>query len=159
PDIEDTGGLPPLKGATVPEVRFRDITAKAGIRFDHTNGAFGKKMLPETMGSGVAFLDFDNDGHQDLLLIDSCSWPGSWGKGTRGQKLYRNKGNGTFENATGKMKLTVTLYGMGVAVGDYDNDGYPALFIPAVGGNRLFHNDKGQGFTDVTDKMRAGGPG
>jgi hypothetical protein len=159
PDIEEASGLTPLKGVSVPEVRFTDITARAGIRFHHTNGAFGKKMLPETMGSGVAFLDFDNDGHQDLLFVDSCSWPGSEGKGTPCLKLYRNKGNGTFEDVTNQMKLNVTLYGMGVAVGDYDNDGYPDVFITGVGGNRLFHNDQGKGFSDVTDKMRVGGPG
>ncbi|HKB40934.1 MAG TPA: CRTAC1 family protein, partial [Gemmataceae bacterium] len=156
---DNEGGLPPLKGVELPNVTFTDITDKAGIRFHHTNGSFGKKLLPETMGSGVAFLDFDNDGHQDLLLIDSCYWPGHEGTGKPGLRLYRNKGNGTFEDVTEKMKLNVTLYGMGVAVGDYDNDGYPDVFITAVGGNRLFHNDRGQGFTDVTDRMGVGGPG
>src|SRR5207245_2723546 len=96
---------------------------------------------------------------QDLLLINSCCWPGFEGNTTPRLTLYHNKGNGTFEDVTEKMKLNVTLYGMGVAVGDYDNDGYVDVFITAVGGNRLFHNDKGQGFTDVTTRMGVGGPG
>src|SRR5437867_2732063 len=126
----------------VPEVKFTDITAKAGIRFQHTCGGFGKKLLPEALGSGVAFLDFDNDGHQDLLFINSCHWPGYEPKDKPAPTLalYRNKGDGTFEDVTEAAGLKVTLYGLGVTVGDYDNDGWPDLFITAVGGNRLFKN-------------------
>ncbi len=145
-----------------PSVRFVDITAKAGIDFLHTNGSFGKKLLPETMGSGVAFLDFDKDGKQDLLFVNGCYWPGHEDKSRKPPTLalYRNKGDGTgaalFENVTAKCGLEVTMYGMGVTVGDYDNDGWPDVFISGVGGNRLFHNEEdGQGgrrFVDVTGR-------
>src|SRR5207237_20801 len=109
----------------VPKIRFTDVTAKAGIRFTHTNGAFVKKLLPETMGSGVAFLDFDNDGHQDLLFVNSCYWPGFEEKDRPPPTLalYRNKGDGTFEDVTAACGVAVTMYGMGVTVGAYDNDG------------------------------------
>lgn len=148
-----------------PKVRFTDITARAGIDFVHNNGSFGLKLLPETMGSGVAFIDFDQDGLPDLLLVNSCPWPGKEAKGTEAKgkpptlALYRNKGKGQFENVTSECGLGVTMYGMGVTVGDYDNDGWPDLFITAVGGNRLFHNeDNGKGgrcFKDVTAKSGA----
>src|SRR5258708_1682434 len=111
---------PPRLRQSVPvaSVRFTDITDKAGIRFRHTNGAFGKKLLPETMGSGVAFLDFDNDGNQDLLLINSCNWPGHEpaGEPVPTLALYRNKGNLEFEDVTEACGLKITLYGMGDTV-------------------------------------------
>jgi hypothetical protein len=139
-----------------PNVRFVDVTAKAGIHFVHTSGAFGKKLLPETMGSGVAFIDFDNDGHQDLLFVNSCYWPGyeDRAKPVPTLALYRNKGDGTFEDVTRACGLDVTMYGMGVTVGDFDNDGWPDLFITGMGGNRLFRNQRdrraGRRFVDVT---------
>jgi hypothetical protein len=160
---------PPATSATqvpAPVVRFTDITEAAGIRFRHTNGAFGQKLLPETMGSGVAFLDYDNDGRQDLLFINSCPWPGREDKQQRAPTpaLYRNRGNGTFEDVTTAVGLDkITLYGMGVTVGDYDNDGWPDLFITAVGGNHLFHNERAQDgghrFRDVTREAGLAGPG
>ncbi|HLJ92964.1 MAG TPA: CRTAC1 family protein [Gemmataceae bacterium] len=150
------------QGIQFPNLRFTDITAKAGIHFEHVNGAFGKKLLPETMGSGVAFLDYDNDGLQDLLFVNGCYWPGyEGGKAAPLMALYRNKGNGEFEDVTAKAGLAVTVYGMGVTVGDYDNDGWPDVFITAVGGNRLFRNvSDGQGgrrFEDVTETAGVGG--
>jgi hypothetical protein len=153
--------LPRAAAAAIPSVRFVDITQKAGIHFQHVNGAFGRKLLPETMGSGVAFLDFDHDGKQDLLFINSCPWPGheEAGKPAATLALYRNKGDGTFEDVTQALGLAVTLYGMGVTVGDYDNDGWPDLFIAGVGGNRLFHNEGGRRFEDVTAKSGVGGSG
>ncbi|HEV3235453.1 MAG TPA: CRTAC1 family protein [Gemmataceae bacterium] len=157
------------KSSDVPRVTFRDITNKAGIRFTHTNGAFGKKLLPETMGSGVAFLDFDNDGKPDLLFINSCHWPGHQPSGEPAPTLalYRNKGNLEFEDVTEACGLKISLYGMGVTVGDYDNDGWPDIFITAVGGNHLFHNQpvdpkdpaKGRHFVEVTSRAGVGGPG
>ncbi|HEV3117898.1 MAG TPA: CRTAC1 family protein [Gemmataceae bacterium] len=141
----------------IPPVRFTDITEKAGIRFQHCNGAFGNKLLPETMGSGVAFIDYDNDGLQDLLLVNSCPWPGHEDSQRHTLALYHNKGNGVFEDVTREMGLAVPLYGMGVTVGDYDNDGWPDIFISGVGGNRLFHNDRGRRFEDVTDRAGVGG--
>jgi hypothetical protein len=159
PDIEEAGTLPPLKNVTLPRVTFTDITQKAGIRFRHVNGSFGKKLLPETMGAGVAFLDYDNDGHQDLLFINSCYWPGHEQKGPEPTPaLYRNKGDGTFEDVTEKAGLKVTFYGMGVACGDYNNDGWADVFITGVGGNHLFRNDKGV-FHEATASMKVEGPG
>lgn len=151
----------------VPRVRFTDVTKPWGIQFAHYNGAFGKKLLPETMGAGVAVLDFDRDGRQDLLFINSCPWPGKDASEKKVGKLafYRNEGNGKFTDVTAAVGLDVALYGMGVTVGDYDNDGWPDLFITGVGGNRLFQNvaapagSGGRAFRDVTATAKVGGPG
>jgi enediyne biosynthesis protein E4 len=133
-----------------------DVTERAGIRFRHVNGATGQKLLPETMGSGVAVLDFDRDGKPDLFFVNSRPWPGEAKPGTPPtQALYRNRG-GTFEDVTTTTGLDVPLYGMGVAVGDYDSDGWPDLFVTAVGGNRLFRNVNGKRFEDVTDASGLG---
>jgi enediyne biosynthesis protein E4 len=142
---------PPLPLETFP-VRFVNVTERAGIHFRHFNGATGQKLLPETMGSGVAVIDFDGDGLPDLLFINSRSWPGQvTPKHHRPTPaLYRNKGDGTFEDVTAAVGLDVEIFGMGVAVADYDNDGWPDIFITAVGGNKLFHNIKGKRFEDVT---------
>jgi hypothetical protein len=145
---------PPVSDLPIPSLHFSDWTARAGINFRHTNGSFGKKLLPETMGSGVAFLDYDGDGRQDILFVNSCYWPGFEGKDRPTLKLYRNKGNGKFEDVTAAAGLAVTFYGMGVTVGDYDNDGWPDVFITGVGGNHLFHSvpdgKGGRRFDDVT---------
>ena len=139
--------------AAVPAVTFADITARAGLHFQHVNGATGKKWLPETMGSGCAFLDYDNDGWQDILLLNGDTWDAAHGKHAR-MALYHNNHDGTFTDMTQEVGLDVPLFGMGIAVGDYDNDGYDDLFITAVGKSRLFHNvSNGRGgrkFTDVT---------
>jgi hypothetical protein len=143
----------------LPAAKFTEITAAAGVQFVHNNGAYGDKLLPETMGGGVAFLDFDGEGDQDLLFVNSTYWPG---KIPEGQKpatpaLYRNDGTGQFQDVTAGSGIDISLYGMGVAVGDYDNDGLVDVFITAVGGNRLFHN-LGQGkFADVTAMSGVGG--
>ncbi len=141
-----------------PVLRFIDVTDQAGIQFQHFNGAAGKKLLPETMGSGVAVIDFDRDGHSDIFFVNSCSWPGNAvPSGPRPtQALYRNRGDGTFEDVTERAGLAVELYGMGAAAGDYDNDGWPDLFVSAVGGNRLFHNIQGRRFEDVTTRAGVG---
>ena len=156
---------PHVIGARLPSVRFVDITKQAGIRFQHTNGAFGQKLLPETMGPGVAFLDYDNDHRPDILFVNSCYWPGHEEKGKPAPTLalYRNKGDGTFEDVTVQTGLNITMYGMGVTVGDYDNDGWPDIFVTGLGGNRLFHNEPdgrgGRRFRDVTRAASVGGPG
>ena len=155
----------------MPAVRFTDITKDAGIAFRHTNGAFGKKLMPETMGSGVAFIDYDNDGHPDLLFVNGCHWPGcATGKEQpRALTLYRNDGSGKFTDVTALAGLDtaadgkpLVMFGMGVAVGDYDNDGWPDLFITGVGGNRLFRNtDNGKGgrrFVETTAEAGVAGP-
>jgi enediyne biosynthesis protein E4 len=137
--------------ADPPEVRFTDVTAASGIDFVHFNGAYGEKLLPESMGGGAAFFDFDNDGHQDLLLVNSSNWPGRPAPGSPMLKLYRNDGKGRFQDVTAGAGLGVSLYGMGAAVGDYDNDGNVDVFVTAVGKNRLFRNLGGR-FEDVTDR-------
>jgi hypothetical protein len=155
----------PPERMSVPPIRFTDITVPSGIRFRHTNGASGQKLLPETMGSGVAVLDYDGDGKPDLLFINSCSWPGHENpKEPRPTlALYRNKGKGEFEDVTREAGLDLTCYGMGATVGDFDNDGWPDVFITGVGGNHLFHNEPGPGgrrrFVDVTTAAGVGGPG
>jgi len=144
--------------AAPPAVTFTDVTSAAGVRFTHNNGAFGRKYLPETLGSGCVFLDFDNDGWQDILLINSTHWPGHPGPSSHAQ-LFHNNGNGTFSDVTSGSGLDVELYGMGAAAADYDNDGRVDVFITAVGGNRLFHNEGGGRFTDVTRGAGVAGAG
>jgi len=144
--------------ARAQSIQFRDITAKAGIHFVHNNGAFGKKYLPETMGPGCAFIDYDNDGWPDIVLVNGQDWPGHMKSGATTLKLYHNNHDGTFTDVTQKVGLAVPMYGLGVAVGDYDNDGYDDLFITAVGQNHLFHNNGNGTFTDVTKAAGLWGP-
>jgi len=139
-------------GATTPAaipVHFLDITRQAGIHFIHNTGAFGKKYLPETMGAGVAFLDYDNDGYPDILLVNGRDFAGHKRKRTTLQ-LYHNNGNGTFTEVTAKAGLDVEIYGMGVAVGDYDNDGWDDIYVTGLGEAHLFHNEHNGRFKDVT---------
>jgi enediyne biosynthesis protein E4 len=129
--------------------RFLNITQQAGIRFVHNTGATGKKFLPETMGAGCAFIDYDNDGNPDILLINGSDFPGHEQKRTL-LKLYHNNGNGTFADVTARAGLGVEMYGMGAAVGDYDNDGWDDIYITALGEAHLFHNEHNGTFKDVT---------
>ena len=126
-----------------------DVTSTAGIHFEHNSGAYGGKLLPETLGSGCAFLDYDADGWQDILLVNSMDWPGHKRQRTT-LKLYRNNRNGTFTDVTEAVGLDVEMYGMGVAVGDYNNDGFPDIFVSCVGQSRLFRNTGKGMFQDVT---------
>jgi len=128
---------------------FTDVTTAAGIKFRHVNGATGKKFLPETLGSGCAFLDYDNDGWQDILLINSTHIPSQPGP-TGYPALYHNNKNGTFTDVTREAGLAVEMYGMGVAAADYDNDGNVDIYITALGQNRLFKNAGGGKFKDVS---------
>jgi len=142
----------------VPESRFTDVTAAAGIAFTHENGYSGRKLLPETMGGGVAILDYDSDGKPDILFINSCRWPGAEkAPAPTTLKLYRNLGNWKFEDTTAAAGLNVELYGMGVAVGDIDNDGRPDVFVSCVGKPRLFRNRDGKSFEDITSAANVGG--
>jgi hypothetical protein len=136
-------------GLATPGFRFSDVTSAAGIQFQHNSGAFGGKFLPETLGSGCAFLDYDRDGWQDVLLINGTDWPGHQKRRSTLQ-LYRNNRNGTFTDVTVRAGLDVEMYGMGVAVGDYNNDGFPDILITCVGQNRLFRNTGKGTFVDVT---------
>jgi hypothetical protein len=132
-----------------PGFHLTNVTAAAGIQFQHNSGAYGGKLLPETLGSGCAFLDYDRDGWQDILLVNGMDWPGH----TRQRstlKLYRNNRNGTFSDVTKAAGLDIELYGMGVAAGDYNNDGFPDIFISCVGQSRLFRNTGKGTFVDVT---------
>jgi hypothetical protein len=136
---------------TGPGFKLVDVTARAGLRFTHNNGAFGGKLLPETLGSGCAFLDYDGDGWQDILLINGSDWPGHKRQRST-MRLYRNNRNGTFTDVTRAAGLDVEMYGMGVAVGDYNNDGFPDILVTCVGQNRLFRNTGKGTFIDVTQK-------
>jgi hypothetical protein len=138
--------------------QFVDATATAGIHFRHTSGAFGKKYLPETLGAGVAFIDADGDGRQDLLFVNGRRWPGQAGAPTY-PALYHNNGNGTFADVTRVSNLAVEMYGMGVSVADFDNDGDSDVYITALGPNHLFRNDGGGKFEDVTARAGVGDPG
>ena len=146
---------PDIQGQSGGSLTFTDVTTAAGIRFTHTNGAFGKKYLPETMGSGVAFLDFDGDGWQDLFFVNGQAWPGH--KAARSlPALYRNTGKGSFVDVTSQARLAVETYGMGAAAADYDNDGDVDLFVTALARNFLYRNDGKGAFEDVTTKAGVG---
>ena len=137
-----------VSGAPPSGIVFNDVTTSAGITFTHNSGRSGHKYLPETLGAGAAFFDADGDGLQDVLLINGKDWQAS-GRKTP-SALYKNNGNGTFTNVTPGSGLDVDMYGMGVAIADYDNDGRDDVYITALGGDHLFHNEGRGKFTDVT---------
>ena len=153
--------------ATQPVIEFEDVTAKSGIRFQHQASRTSRKYLPESMGAGVAIFDYDNDGWLDLFFVNGAklqdpmphgSWPDKsdpryW------NRLYHNNRDGTFTDITEKAGLQGRLYGMGVATGDYDNDGNVDLLVTNLGGNILYHNNGDGTFTDVTAKAGVGGSG
>jgi hypothetical protein len=139
-------------------IQFTDVTAQAGIRFRHNTGAYGKKYLPETMGNGACFLDYDNDGWQDILIVNSMDWPGHEA-GKSYSALYRNNHNGSFTDVTKQAGLAIQTYGLGCAIADYDNDGFDDIYITSVGPNHLFHNLRNGKFADVTAKAGVGDPG
>lgn len=138
------------------KVMFTDVTEEAGIRFRHDNGGFGRRYMPETMGSGCAFLDYDNDGNPDILLLNNMSWPEHKTDRPTTMALYRNRGDGTFVDVTRQAGLNVEMYGMGCAVGDYNNDGYDDIYIACLGPNHLFRNEGDGTFSDMTKEMGVG---
>ena len=161
PEYTDTSYTDIDSVATPVTLRFTDITAAAGIDFVHQNGAFGEKWMPETMGSGGGFLDYDRDGWPDLFLVNGSAWPGhdAGAGGTPSTpRLYRNLGNGQFADVTAGANLDFTVYGMGVTFADYDGDGDPDIYLTAVGDNKLLRNDNGR-FTDVTARAGVTGNG
>jgi hypothetical protein len=139
-----------------PGFALADITSTAGIHFRHHTGAFGAKYLPETLGSGCAFIDYDSDGWPDILFVNGMDWPGHRRERST-LRLFRNNRDGTFRDVTKAAGLDLELYGIGVAVGDYDNDGYPDLYITCVGQSRLLRNNRQGGFVDVTSRSGLGG--
>ena len=159
---------PGQTSAITPEpAHFTDVAAKLGIRFEYLASHTPKKYLIETMGSGVALFDYDNDGRLDIFVVNGAPLSDPTPKGTIPQKsrpkywnrLYHQKIDGTFEDVTEKAGLQGSGYGMGVAVGDYDNDGFEDLYVTAYGGNKLYHNNGDGTFTDVTEKAGVGGSG
>ena len=137
-------------------VQFVDVTNESGIRFVHQSGAAGQKFLPETLGSGVLFLDVDADGWQDILFVNSTRWPGDGGNAAVAA-LYRNDGDGTFTDISAGSGLDVELYGIGGTAADYDNDGHVDVYLTALGGNRLFRGRGDGTFADVTATSGVGG--
>jgi hypothetical protein len=147
--IAGAAPVPLLAAEGEPGFKFVDVTGAAGIHFQHNSGAYGGKLLPETLGSGCAFLDYDADGWQDILLVNSMDWAGHKRQRTT-LKLYRNNRNGTFTDVTKAAGLDWEMYGMGVAVGDYNNDGFPDVFVTCVGQSRLFRNTGKGTFVEAT---------
>ena len=139
-------------------VHFADVTRAAGIHFRHNSGAFGKKYLPETMGSGVCAIDYDGDGWQDLLFVNSTDWP-EHKTGRPTSALYHNNQDGTFTDVSAASGIAISMYGMGCAVGDYDNDGHDDIYITGLDGNHLFRNIDGKRFVDVTRAAGVSDPG
>ena len=152
---------------TPPGIEFEDVTAKSGIRFKHETSRTRQKYLPESMGAGVAMFDYDNDGWLDLFFVNGAKLQDPMPRGSSPDKsdprywnrLYHNNRDGTFADVTEKAGLQGRLYGMGVATGDYDNDGYVDLLVTNLGGNILYHNNGDGTFTDVTAKAGVGGSG
>src|SRR5262249_11505836 len=153
--------LPPSLSTDEVLSPFLDVTASSGIEFKHQRGASDKKHLVETMGSGCAFLDYDNDGWLDILLINGGTTPDSpVSERLHTHALYRNMGNGKFKDVTAQAGITGNgSYGQGVAVGDYDNDGYPDIYITNFGPDILYHNNGDGTFTDVTERAGVSDPG
>ena len=139
------------------DVKFTDVTDVSGIEFRHFTGATGERYMPETMGAGCAFLDYDADGHLDILLANGTSLIPTGPADT--PKLYRNVGNGQFVDVTQTAGLDIPMYGMGIAAADYDNDADPDLYFTNVGENRLFRNNGDKTFTDVTEFAEVGDSG
>ncbi len=165
--VPSSGHLFPAPSQAMVPGRFVDITQKVGVQFHHQALHTTRKYLLETMGSGVALFDCDNDGRLDLFLVNGAPYTDPTSPGIIPQKsspqdwnrMFHQKRDGTFEDVTEKSGLKGVGYGMGVAVADYDNDGYEDLFVTAYGSNRLYHNNGDCTFTDVTEKAGVAGSG
>ena len=158
--LKDTEVIKSLDNTAVdfPDLAWQNIAAEAGIDFVHFSGASGKRLLPETMGGGVALFDYDNNGTLDVLFVSGTAWPDETAPDHHGSsiRLYSNQGNLTFRDVTVEAGLDCQLQGMGVAIGDFDNDGWIDLYITCVGANRLYRNDRGK-FKDVTETSGVAG--
>lgn len=156
-ETQDTAPVLIEESVSAPVPQFEDVTEQAGIDFSHVNGATGERLLPETMGGGVAFLDFDNDGDQDIIFVNSKTWEWDSSSGIDARSaLFTNNGDGTFRRME-SAAIEESTYGMGIAVGDYDGDGFIDVFITAMGRNRLLRNVNGEYFEDVTEAMGVAG--
>ncbi len=144
------------KAIEIPEVHFTDVTREAGIDFVHTNGAYGERLLPETMGSGGGFIDYDNDGDQDIIIVNGTHWPFRPQPDRPTTRLYNNDGSGNFTDVSQEAGLALNSYGMGLVVGDYDNDGWDDVYITSLHKNHLFHNEQGK-FVDVSEASGTSG--
>lgn len=139
--------------------RFTEITDTSGLKFIHNNGAFGEKYLPETMGSGCAFLDYNGDGWVDIFLVNCRDWQGHKTGKSQIPKLFQNQKDGTFKDVTIEAGLEVSVYGMGVAVGDFDNDGDDDIYLSCLNDDKLFQNNGDGTFKDVTEEAGIANPG
>ena len=165
--LSSTAQIKDSQQAASPPAKFVDVTSGLGVQFQHAAPHTSKKYLLETMGSGVALFDYDNDGRLDLFVVNGAEINDPSPPGTIPQKtapkywnrLYHQKSDGTFEDVTERAGLQGAGYGMGVAVGDYDNDGFEDLFVTGYAGNHLYHNNGNGTFTDVTDKAGVAGGG
>ena len=156
---DNSGAAPKTPGQPPParRITYTDLTKQAGIGFVHTTGAFGKKYLPETMGSGLVFFDYDGDGHEDIFFVNGADWPGHR-KATSRPALFHNKGDATFEDVTVAAGLGAESYGIGAAAADYDGDGQVDLFVNALGPDHLYRNLGSGRFEDVTAKAGVSDP-
>ncbi len=142
-----------------PKVRFVDIAERAGLDFRHVSGGPEKKYILESMGGGVAWIDYDRDGWPDLYLTNAGRWEDLLtGKRSVSNALYRNNRDGTFTDVTERAGVKGNYWGMGVAVGDYNNDGWPDLYICNYGPNTLYRNNGDGTFTEVTAEAGVGDP-
>ncbi len=149
-EIQAPSAIETATADSPPPVRFTDVTESAGIDFVHVNGAYGERLMPETIGSGAAFLDYDRDGDQDLFLVNSRHWEGQeQGAEQPHQALYQNDGSGGFTDVTEEAGLALSTYGMGAAVGDFDGDGWDDLYLTSLNRNHLFRNQEGR-FLEAT---------
>ncbi len=145
-------------GAAVGPIAFEEIAERAGVHFVSRNSASAAKEQPESMVAGVALFDYDGDGLLDIYFVNGATMPGLVKDGPQfSNRLFHNNGNLTFTDVTEKAGLAGAGYGMGVAIGDYDNDGRPDIFVANLNGNQLFHNNGDGTFTDVTEKAGVGG--
>ena len=162
-EIEAAAPVEVARRETAPAVRWSDVTTAAGIDFIHHNGASGEKLLPETMGAGVAFFDADGDRDADLFFVNGADWPHAVPSGAMPRSaFYANDGSGRFTDRSAAAGLDLELYGTGVAVGDVDGDGRIDLYVTSVGTNRLLRGLAGEGeagvrFTDITDRAGVAG--